>query len=207
MKFPFYFHFLLAGACWPASLLGDSAIVFNEIAYHPLTNEAAFEWIELHNQHAVDIDLSGWRLDGGIDFNFVEGTIVRGGGYLVVASSPAELTAATGATNVTGPFRNRLSNAGDTLRLRNNDSRIIDQLSYGVDGDWPVAPNGAGPSLARRRANLRGADAANWRASAQMGGTPGAENFPTRPPIILSNTLVAIEGVWKFDDSGTDLGT
>src|SRR6185369_11953918 len=104
----------LAGWLFLAGLVvsarADSAVVFNEISYHPLTNEPAFEWIELHNQHAVDIDLSGWRLDGGIDFNFAEGTVLRGGGYLVVASAPAELTAATGLTNVAGPFRNRLSN-------------------------------------------------------------------------------------------------
>src|SRR6185295_12166200 len=191
----------------PSAALADSAVVFNEIMYHPLTNEPALEWVELQNQHAVDIDLSGWRLDGGIDFNFAEGTVLRGGGYLVVASAPAELTAATGLTNVAGPFRNRLSNVGDTLRLRNNDSRIIDEVSYGGEGDWPVAPDGAGPTLARRRANLRSADPGSWRASAQAGGTPGAENFPIRPPTILSNTLVAIEGGWKFNDTGTDLGT
>src|SRR5262245_17493780 len=32
----------------------DSVVVFNEIMYHPLTNEPAFEWVELQNQHAVD---------------------------------------------------------------------------------------------------------------------------------------------------------
>src|SRR5262245_47221841 len=28
----------------------DSVVVFNEIMYHPATNEAALEWVELHNQ-------------------------------------------------------------------------------------------------------------------------------------------------------------
>src|SRR6185369_7221000 len=176
------------------AVFADSAVVFHEIMYHPLTNEPALEWVELHNQHAVDIDLSGWRIDGGIDYDFTEGTVLRGGGYLVVASSPAALTASAGVTNVVGPFRNRLSNAGDTLRLRNNNGRIIDELTYGSDLDWPVAPDGAGPSLARRRANLRGAEAENWRASAQVGGTPGTENFPILSPTILRHTLVAIEG-------------
>src|SRR5678815_3022053 len=116
--------FSLFVAFAPVLALADSAVVFNEIMYHPAgTNEAALKWVELHNQHAVDIDLSGWRLDAGIDFNFAEGTIIRAGGYLVVASSPTNLTAVTGATNVVGPFRNRLSNAGDRLLLRNNNSR------------------------------------------------------------------------------------
>jgi hypothetical protein len=155
--------------------------------YHPPgTNEAALEWLELRNQHAVDIDLSGWRLDAGVDYTFPEGTLIRAGGYLVLASSPADLKAATGLTNIVGPFRNRLSNAGEQLVLRNNDGRKIDELTYGTELDWPVAPDGAGPSLAKRGANLRSADPANWRASYETGGTPGRANFSAAPPPALA---------------------
>ncbi|MGH7968812.1 MAG: hypothetical protein ACREIC_08815, partial [Limisphaerales bacterium] len=38
----------------------DSVVVFNEIMYHPGTNTVGGEWLELHNQMAVDVDLSGW---------------------------------------------------------------------------------------------------------------------------------------------------
>ena len=38
----------------------DSVVVFNEIHYHPATNETALEWLELHNQMSIDVDLSGW---------------------------------------------------------------------------------------------------------------------------------------------------
>src|SRR5688500_7286750 len=96
----------------------DSAVVFNEIMYHPLTNEAQLEWVELQNQMAVDIDMSGWSLDGGIDFRFPEGTIIRAGNYLVIALAPATLRNLTGVTNIVGPFSNRLSNGGERLRLR-----------------------------------------------------------------------------------------
>jgi hypothetical protein len=189
-------------------LLGaDSAVVFNEIMYHPLTNESASEWLELQNQMSVDVDISSWRLDGGVDFRFGEGTIVRAGGYLVVALSPEWLTAATGLTNVTGPFTNRLSNAGERIRLRDHNGRIMDEVTYGVEGDWPVAPDGTGPSLARRRANVAGDDSRNWLTSAQIGGTPGLENFRIQPPTIVSNTRVSIEAAWRFNDSGVDLGS
>src|SRR5688500_678829 len=175
----------------------DSAVVFNEIMYHPLTNETLLEWVELQNQMAVDIDMSGWSLDDGIDFRFPEGTIIRAGNYLVVALAPATLRNITGRTNVLGPFANRLSNAGERLRLRNNDGRIIDQVTYGVEGDWPVAPDGAGPSLARLRANLRGADPKNWSASAQNGGTPGRENCRETPQTVISNVVFAFDDVWR----------
>src|SRR5512137_2883268 len=104
--------FLLAAASAPVR--ADSTVVFNEIMYHPLTNEAAFEWVELHNQMAVDMDLSGWSLDSSVHFTFPEGSVMPGKGYLVVAVNPAALMAATGLTNVFGPFSGRLSNNGET---------------------------------------------------------------------------------------------
>jgi hypothetical protein len=70
-----------------------------------------------------------------------------------------------------------------------------------------AAPDGAGPALARSAVNVAGADPANWRASAQLGGTPGAENFPVIPPTLVTNTLVAMDGLWKFNNAGADLGT
>src|SRR5687768_13824902 len=195
-------------AVLPTVLLrADSAVVFNEIMYHPLTNESQLEWVELQNQMGVDIDMSRWRLDGGVDFRFPEGTVIAAGSYLVIASSPTAVMTATGLTNVLGPFANRLSNAGERLRLRNNNSRIIDEVTYGVEGDWPVAPDGAGPSLARRQRNLSGADAQNWGASAQVGGTPGVENFPARDGAVLSNVVVTVESGWRFNATGSDLGT
>jgi hypothetical protein len=74
---------LLASRC-----LADSTVVFNEIMYHPAVDEPSFEWIELHNQMSVNMDLSNWSLGAGWEFRFPEGTILRGGGYLVVALNP-----------------------------------------------------------------------------------------------------------------------
>src|SRR4051812_43474903 len=88
----------LARACETLEqrLVLDSTVVFNEIMYHPAPNEAAGEWIELHNQNATDIDLSGWTIDGGIHFTFAQGTFMAGGANLIVAANPAAFQAATG---------------------------------------------------------------------------------------------------------------
>ena len=133
---------LLAGGT--GGVRADSVVVFNEIMYHPPSNEAALEWVELHNQMAVNVDLSRWSLSGGIDFAFPEGTVIPGQGYLVIASSPVDLMAVTGLTNVLGPFQGRLANNGERLELRNNNQRLMDRVTYGVEGDWPVAPDGSG---------------------------------------------------------------
>lgn len=175
--------------------------------YHPAMNEPGLEWLELYNQNAVDVDLGGWRLTGGIDYTFPDGTVIRGGGYLVVAVSPGALIAATGVTNVIGPFSGRLSNNGEELRLRDINNRLMDSLSYGVDGEWPAGADGGGVSLAKRHPNLASGLVENWTVSAQIGGTPGVVNFSSAPLLGPAATLVPIEATWRYDDFGTDLGT
>jgi hypothetical protein len=166
----------------------DSVVVFNEIMYHPQDPESTREWVELHNQLSLDMDVSGWSIAGGIDLVFPEGTVIPAEGFLVVAASPTDLTAETGITNVIGPFSNRLSNSGETLTLRNNSGRVMDEVRYDEKELWPVAADGSGASLAKRQEDLSGGDAVHWTWSRQIGGTPGRSNFPD--PTTLSRAIV-----------------
>ena len=160
----------------------DSVLVFNEIMYHPVTNEAAMEWVELHNQMAVNLDVSGWGLQGGIDYTFPVGTIVKAGEYIVIASSPETLEASTGITDVYGPFSGRISNSGETLELVNNTDRVMDSVNYKDDDDWPVAPDGSGASLAKIDPQSSSPPFRNWSSGYLVGGTPGLRNFALPPP-------------------------
>ena len=153
--------FLLLLAGWSRA---DSIVVFNEIHYHPATNEPSLEWLELHNQMSIDVDVSGWWITNGINYSFPSNTVIRGRGYLVVAISPTTLAAQTGLTNILGPFSGRLSNSGEKLELRDINNRLMDSIKYGTDGEWPVGPDGSGLSLAKRHPNLGTAPAASWRA-------------------------------------------
>jgi len=84
--FASWFGCLVLGICGlNTSLRADSVVVFNEIMYHPGQNQTSGEWIELHNQMAVDVDLSGWSIKDGITYTFPEGTFLPGGGYLLIA--------------------------------------------------------------------------------------------------------------------------
>ncbi len=168
-------------ACSIQQLRADAVVAFNEVMYHPATNETAMEWVELKNHLAVDIDMSDWTLGGTIHYTFPSNTIIRARRHLVVAISPAALMAGTGLTGVLGPFTSRLDNDGGTLELRNNSGRLIDDVSYQVDNDWPVAADGSGASLAKRDPDTASGPARNWAASVQAGGTPGAANFSPAP--------------------------
>src|SRR6267378_1915425 len=73
-------HLLLLGlATLPLAVRADTSIVFNEIMYHPATNETTMEWLELYNQMAVDVDMSGWSLDGSVHYNFGTNFVIHGG--------------------------------------------------------------------------------------------------------------------------------
>jgi len=205
MKKLLLFASLLTG-CLTSSLRADTVVVFNEIMYHPATNEAESEWIELRNQMAVDVDISGWSIGGGIQYTFASNTIVRGGGFVVVAVSPTNLMAVTGLTNVLGPFAGRLSNNGNQLQLINNSGRVMDEINYGTDGDWPVAPDGSGFSLAKHDRDSASGPAENWVSSDQPGGTPGADNFPFFAAAVPDVQLFTVDSAWNYEASGTDLG-
>ncbi|NLH15383.1 MAG: hypothetical protein GX455_02270 [Phycisphaerae bacterium] len=179
----------------------DSVVVFNEIMYHPAADEDRMEWIELHNQLVVPVDISAWSLSDGVDYTFPDGTVIGAEGYLVIAVSPDDLKATTGLTAVYGPYEGRLANSGERLRLQNNSGRIMDQIEYSDGGDWPAAPDGSGVSLAKIDPALAGPAPTNWTWSRQIGGTPGRENFPA-PSETRRTTLIEMFDPWRYYDQG-----
>lgn len=186
-------------------LLMDSTVVFNEIHYHDPVDDISREWVELYNQQGVNVDLSGWRISGGIDYTFEEGTVIEGGGHLVIAVDPSEMNNAFGYPDALGPYTSRLSNSGETLRLRDRNDRIMDEVDYNDGGDWTVAADGTGATLARNGLYTSTDDPGNWRPSLQIGGTPGQANFPQGDGPLLGDTTTLIDfgSAWRFDDSGT----
>ncbi len=185
----------------------DSVVTFNELHYHPAAWETTGEWIELKNQNSVDVDMSGWRLDGGVDYVFPEGTVIGAGRYLLVAADPAALMAATGLSGVLGPWANTLNNAGESVALRNINGRLMDEIDYGDSAPWPVAADGSGASLAKRDELRDSGLPENWRSSLEVGGTPGRYNFS--PPshdgsIPPDGVLREVDRWYTFDGTTED---
>ncbi len=180
----------------------DSVVVFNEIQYNPW-DPAAPEWIELHNQMAINVDLSDWRIRAGVDFDFPVGTVIPAGGYLMVSGDPAGL----GIGGALGPWLGSLSNGGERLRLRNNSGRLMDEVEYGDRGRWPIGADGSGATLAKFDQDTASGEPSSWRASAEVGGTPGVQNFATEITVSPGIVLVPIDGTWRYNESGADLGT
>ncbi len=84
----------------PALLPG--AVVINEIHCDSLINSSKSEFVELFNDSAQPVDLSGWKFTSGIDFTFPAGTILPGGEALAVVENKADFAAAYGPGAGTG---------------------------------------------------------------------------------------------------------
>lgn len=153
----------------------DSVVTFNEIQYHPANSDSP-EWVELHNQMAVRVDVSGWSISSGIDFTFPEDSIMEPGAFWVVASAPGHPSLSEIA-NVFGPFSGKLDNDGEALVLKGRHGRIMDEFEYRDDVVWPAAADGSGATLAKLYDNSASRWPSSWTWSESVGGTPGHVNF------------------------------
>src|SRR5439155_17558648 len=62
-----------------------SEVVINELMYHPLSDVADDQYVELYNPGAGAVNLAGWQLREAISFTFPSNTVIGAGDYLVVA--------------------------------------------------------------------------------------------------------------------------
>ena len=161
-----------------------SDIVINELMYHPLSGNDDDQFVELYNRGTNSVNMTGWRLEDGITFNFASNTVIAPDGYLVVARNAARLRtnyANLNQLNCVGDFSGKLSGSGervtltmsDTITSTNNSGIVttntihiaLTEVTYGTGGRWGQWSDGGGSSLELidPRANHR--LAANWADS------------------------------------------
>jgi hypothetical protein len=153
------------GAPNPQPKPGD--LVINEIMYHPISGEAADEFIEIYNRGGAAVALEGYRLRGGVSYDFQPGESIGAGGYLVVANDPRALASKYGLARaqVVGPFTGALSNRGEELEIRDARGRVINRALYADRDPWPHWADGGGSSLELIHPALDGSLAGSWAAS------------------------------------------
>src|SRR6266849_10648543 len=146
----------VAGGRWRRRPL--TGLAFTEIMYHPppRADGKNLEFIELFNSQPYFEDLSGFRISGDVDYTFPPGAILPGGGFLVIAKSPADLQSVYGISNVIGPYTNSLSNKSGTLRLRNRAGAVLLEVTFDSQPPWPITADGVGHSLVLARPSYGG---------------------------------------------------
>lgn len=167
-------------------------IVINEIMYHPLSEDADDEYVELYNRGTAAVDLGGWRFSDGIDFAIPAPALLPAGGYLVVARNAARLLTNYPGLNpsaVVGNYGGTLADGGEHLVLARPESLIetngpggrlttntyfvvVDEVTYGDGGQWGRWSDGGGSSLELKDPRADNRLASNWGDSDETHKAP-----------------------------------
>lgn len=159
-------------------------VVINEINYHPITDDDADEFVELHNRSGQSVSLAGWRFESGVSFTFPAGASIPAGGFVVVGGDRDRLlsnhpTLAQAATF--GNWSGSLRNSGEFLRLSKPDEVrttnelgevsvqtiriVVGEVSFRDGGRWGKWAEGGGSSLELIDPRADPLRASNWADS------------------------------------------
>ena len=183
-------------------------LVFSELNYNPgipssdaLTidptlSDNDLEFLEIFNPTSSSVDLTDWRIRGGVDFDFPAGVTIGAGQVLVIISfdplslDNASRIAAFGAhyglgseVTLLGPYENQLGNSDDRIELQRPDSPLPespltiprlqeDEVLYDDRAPWDSSADGTGVSLHRTPPNQLGNDGKFWTAVTPRPGQP-----------------------------------
>ncbi len=188
------------------ALVGD--LVITELHFHPLppgpgsvaADDTDFEFIEIQNVGGAARQLQGVNFSDGVGFTFAALMLAPGARAVVVKNVTAFRERYGPSILIAGTFSGVLSDAGETVTLRDASAAIIQSFTYA--DTWVPAADGVGHSLVVRDTNQPLANwnlPGGWRASSRIGGSPGAADVGLYPGAIVINELLAHQDVAPGD--------
>lgn len=197
-------------------------LLVTEIMYHPISNDLAvdgdvYEFVELRNMADESLDLSGVAFTDGIRFTFPNGTVLEPGEFAVLVRDAESFARRYPSVTIAGQYSGSLNNAGERLTLSHASGKEIRSFTFDDELPWPFTADGSGfsivPVVSDDVMQDQG-DGTLWRASSQLGGSPGREDVDANIPAVVINELLAhtdpplVDSVELFNptDQPADLG-
>jgi len=177
-------------------------IHFNPASQPGVADAQDLEFIELANTSGQTVNLAGVQIAYFADTPYTLGNIdLAAGERLVVARNPDVFQQVYGTgINLapTGYGAANLSNAGERIALLGALGEVLQDFEYDDMAPWPTSPDGGGYSLVIVDPLGNPSNAANWRASLYVGGSPGAADVPIPGDYDLNGLVEAADyGVWR----------
>jgi hypothetical protein len=182
---------VLAGTAWSAlheltvRMRDDlGSLKLTEIHYHPLDADTVdgreLEFIELKNTGSASLNLTDAVFTNGIDYTFPAGALLDPGRFIVLASNRTRFNGRYGFVPF-GEYAGQLDNGGERIVLLSAAGDTVIQMRYDDAGPWPTEPDTLGFSLVSRLFDPADDpdDAAYWRTSAFVHGSPGRDDDGT----------------------------
>jgi hypothetical protein len=127
----------------PNAQVGNPSIQFGQIEVNPASGNQNQEFVQLTNPNTTAVDISNWRIEGGVRHTFTPGTVIPAGGSIYISPSvPDFLARTTGPRGgqrlfVQGNYSGQLKDMGEEpLRLVAADGTFIAQVQQAVPGDY-----------------------------------------------------------------------
>ena len=155
---------------------GDVRIT--EIMYNPAGGEP-YEFVELKNVGALPVDLS-LAFFSGIDFTFPRGTVIEPDEFKLLVADFRRFRERYPEPDIHGVYNGRLSDRGEPLALFDVAGQVLTIVPYDDGNGWPLSADQTGDSLVPIDYVSDPAQPFHWQASAEIGGSPGADDEATR---------------------------
>jgi hypothetical protein len=198
----------------PNAQVGNPSIQFGVIEHSPVSGIQDQEFVQLVNPNSTAVDISNWRIEGGIEYTLRAGTVIPAGGSLYISPNvPAFLARSSGPRGgqnlfVQGNYNDHIANAAEVIRLVAADGSLITQSAAPLPGDYDASgavdqsdyavwrsTYGSRDSLAAD-GNMNGevdtADFIIWRKAYGAAQAAGATVVTAAEAAPVSSTVVAI---------------
>ena len=174
-------------------------IVISSVQYNPRASSLALEqdpsletsdleYVQIHNPTGADVSLNDWRIRGGVEFSFEDGTTIAAGETITILkfdpTDPENINqvnafkvhyAVADGERLLGGYAGQLSNSDDRITLLrpiappanqpNESPRVLeDEVLYDDLAPWPSQADGTGRALVRVTMNAFGNAASSWVA-------------------------------------------
>jgi hypothetical protein len=162
-----------------------------ELHYNPAAGPGGIqgedlEFIELMNVGSQTINLAGVQLAQFAETPYTFTSRFLAAGERIVVARNRDVFQTVYGTEInlasTGYGGANLSNGGERIALIGPLGETLQDFEYNDAAPWPTSPDGGGYSLHIIDAAADPADPANWRASMQVGGSPGRDDTVTSTP-------------------------
>ncbi len=117
----------------------NSVVQIAGLEYRPTSGNPLQEWLSVTNANTYAVDLSGWRLDGGVRFEFKAGTVLPARSALFVSPDVKAFRSRSVSPKggerrlVVGPYEGNLSSWGETLLLLDANGGLVHSNYYAGD--------------------------------------------------------------------------
>ncbi|MEM7311654.1 MAG: lamin tail domain-containing protein, partial [Planctomycetota bacterium] len=181
-----------------------SDVVISEVQFAPLPpsieatsifpgiESGDLEFIELTNQSNRAMDVSGWQITGGVEFELPPGTLLAAGQTMLIVPFDVGIVGlreaflanydASNTTMIVGGYSGSLNNSGETVQLLATDATdptarvLVDEVVYDDLPPWQDADE-TGQSLSRSSGLSLGNAAASWVADSPSPGSADLQSL------------------------------